>query len=81
MCLGGEMPKEENQPGLYTIINYENANGTTLSFTMQVMPEEGGDPDDSVFVSLSTKDDAYTLGFPVPADVLVAMLKRILGES
>lgn len=75
------MSKKENQPGLYNVVNYENANGTTLSFTMQVMPEEGDDPDDSVFVSISTKDDADALGFSVPADVLVAMLKRILGES
>lgn len=75
------MPKVENQTGVFSVVNYENAGGVSLSFTMQVMTESNDEPDDSVLVIISTKDDEDGVSISVPADALVTMLKRLLRED
>ena len=74
----------ENQTGLFNVVNFENADGECLAFTMRVMTEKGEDtnaePDNSVLVCISTKDDDDGVGISVPVEVLATMLKRLLGD-
>jgi hypothetical protein len=76
------MPKTgaEDQTGLYSVVNFENSYEETLSFTMQIMTEKGGEPDSSVLVCIGNKDDEDGVSISVPVDVLGAMFKRLTGE-
>lgn len=76
--------QKEDQTGLYNVVNFENAEGETLAFTMRVMTENGEqlneEPDNTVLVCISTKGDDDGVGISVPVEVLSTMLKRLLGD-